>query len=629
MRNYITIFLLLLSFNGLFAQSKNIDSLITVVNGLPENQEKLALLVKIADQLNWENKDSATPFVRQALTLAKKLNNYKGLGDALREDFNNRTELSLDSSNLLLDAATAAYQKANYPKGVANILQERVYLAVTAGKLDVAMNHLFASQKIYETNNHEFELNTNYISIARIFNSMKRYEEAEKYLNKAKKVIMASDKPVYVSYFYLIKAKNNLLQKKYKAAIEDYLFIFEYAKKHKLLTDVTNSATRLGELYLQEGRLEKAKFYYDAALETALILNHEHTISNARNKRGKYFLKIGDYKRALADFEFAKVMADKPEMKFYRNETNQSLAFAHAGLKNYADAYRFMSQYAVIQDSVYQEEAARIAAETEAKYQNEKKEIEIAQKEKEQQQLYIILGLLLLAGLASFWALLQKNKANKLLKEKNEEKEFLIKEIHHRVKNNLQIISSLLNLQTSSIEDDTAIHAVIEGRNRVQSMGLIHQKLYMGENVASVNMDNYLVDLANHLLASFGKDNGQIMIETAINLPPLDVDTAIPLGLIINELLTNSLKYAFDEDNVGGKIDVQLFIDEQKALNLLIADNGKGLSANQDQTSTQFGTKIVKILSKKLKGTIQQVSSESGYKTHIVFSRYRLGGAVK
>ena len=130
----------------------------------------------------------------------------------------------------------------------------------------------------------------------------------------------------------------------------------------------------------------------------------------------------------------------------------------------------------------------------------------------------------------------------------------------------------------------------------------------------------------NPWTGEFGKDNGQITIESTIDLPPLDVDTAIPLGLIINELLTNSLKYAFD-DAESGKIGVQLFIDQQKELHLLIEDNGKGMTQKKETSSTKFGTKIVEILSKKLKGKIQQIASPTGYKTHIVFSRYRLGVA--
>ena len=114
-----------------------------------------------------------------------------------------------------------------------------------------------------------------------------------------------------------------------------------------------------------------------------------------------------------------------------------------------------------------------------------------------------------------------------------------MKEIHHRVKNNLQIISSLLNLQARFIKDQTAVDAVQEGRNRVKSMALIHQKLYQQDNIEGIDMPEYIDNLMSSLVSSYKITNDRLTISKEVSPILLDIDTAIPLGLIINELLTS------------------------------------------------------------------------------------------
>ena len=208
------------------------------------------------------------------------------------------------------------------------------------------------------------------------------------------------------------------------------------------------------------------------------------------------------------------------------------------------------------------------------------------------------------------------------LRQRNAEKEFLIKEIHHRVKNNLQVLSSLLHLQSRQITDETALDAVRAGQNRVDAMGLIHQKLYMGEHVAKVEMKDYLEQFGQNMLDSFGIENDRVRIEYQVESLYLDVDTAIPLGLIINELVTNSLKYAFPNERAGA-VTIALWENEQNHLCLKVSDNGVGqANAQQDGKSTAFGTNLVQMLSKKLKGTPQVMALNEGYATQVVFERW-------
>ena len=155
---------------------------------------------------------------------------------------------------------------------------------------------------------------------------------------------------------------------------------------------------------------------------------------------------------------------------------------------------------------------------------------------------------------------------------KNSENELLLKEIHHRVKNNLEMVSSLLKLQSVKTKDQEAKEVMRASQNRVQSMGILHQKLYQGENLGSIEMLDYFQNLSENIVDAFGA-NDKVEVQYDMDRVELDVDTAVPIGLIVNELLTNSLKYAFPEDRKG-KIELSLKEMDEKQLQLVVADNG-------------------------------------------------------
>lgn len=189
------------------------------------------------------------------------------------------------------------------------------------------------------------------------------------------------------------------------------------------------------------------------------------------------------------------------------------------------------------------------------------------------------------------------------LKNSLAEKDVLLKEIHHRVKNNLQVISSLLELQSGSIEDENAKAALTEGQNRVKSIALIHQKLYQHDNLAAIEINNFIPELYQQVASVFAKKGQEIV--THFNIPgkDIDIDTAVPLGLMLNELLTNSFKYAFDinRENILN-INIQYSGDGQFVMTYY--DNGPGLPAGTAlNKSKSMGLRLISRLSKQIGGT--------------------------
>jgi PAS domain S-box-containing protein len=197
------------------------------------------------------------------------------------------------------------------------------------------------------------------------------------------------------------------------------------------------------------------------------------------------------------------------------------------------------------------------------------------------------------------------------------EKEVLLREIHHRVKNNLQIISSMLNLQTNYITDKKSLAIFEESRNRVRSMALIHEKLYQNESLSTLNIRDYVIELVNNLMRSYRADSS---ITSEINISDIfiNTDTAIPLGLIINELVSNSLKYAF-VDGRKGKIAISLIPLTNEKFQMILSDDGVGLPENFDMKRTNtLGLQLVSSLVTQLDGEIL-LTNNTGTKFEINF----------
>jgi PAS domain S-box-containing protein len=198
-----------------------------------------------------------------------------------------------------------------------------------------------------------------------------------------------------------------------------------------------------------------------------------------------------------------------------------------------------------------------------------------------------------------------------------QEKEVLLKEIHHRVKNNLQVICSLLNLQARSMPSTVLSEQLKESQNRVRSMALVHEMLYQADSLSKINLHEYVMDLIKHLSRSYTSTTISLNTEVSQDIF-LDIDTAILCGLIINELISNSFKHAF-EQHCSGEINIKGFLDSNDSLVLTVQDNGRGLPADWSlERNKTLGLELVKDLAEQLKAKIQ-IDSIDGVRFEIIF----------
>ncbi|AYL95116.1 sensor histidine kinase [Mucilaginibacter celer] len=197
------------------------------------------------------------------------------------------------------------------------------------------------------------------------------------------------------------------------------------------------------------------------------------------------------------------------------------------------------------------------------------------------------------------------------------EKEWLLREVHHRVKNNLQIVMSLLYTQSAYLQNTDARDAIRDSQNRVQAISIIHQKLYSKTNVATIIMADYITDLVRYLYTCYDCGHRKIRFKENLDQVNLDISQAVPMGLILNEAITNSIKYAFGKD--GGEILIDAQLSAPETITLRIADNGKGLPPNFNLTETaSLGMEMMKALSKQLGGSFE-IKSKSGVTVVVIF----------
>jgi two-component sensor histidine kinase len=395
-------------------------------------------------------------------------------------------------------------------------------------------------------------------------------------------------------------------------------------KVEELLPQITNPfhhvwhAYAMGSSLIKKEKYEEAKSYINKNIQ--LLEDYNLTTIDvyqfAHSQLGDIAERQGRYDEAIGYYETAKNSSIEINTKANTASFIEKLSSLYALNGDYKTALDYYIEWAAANESIEVERNERSLRENELLVNVLQRENELAAKQ--QQQTYflfaLLLGTVLLGLLYRNYRLKQRTNQklkvlngelahkNELLDKRNAENELLLKEIHHRVKNNLEIVSSLLALQSSQIDDPNTKDAMQEGQNRVQSIGIVHQKLYQGTNLGAIEMKDYFINLGESLIGSFGAEK-RVTLECAMDNLDVDIDTAVSLGLIVNELLTNTLKYAFPEGQQG-KVEITLQKNGDGVLQLQVSDNGVGKS--EQIKGTGFGELLISLLTQQLNGTMQE-----------------------
>ncbi len=461
------------------------------------------------------------------------------------------------------------------------------------GNFEKAISYYLEAKTIFKKLNKQQNYEIVLLNLGSIYNSMGQFDKGLAYGSELRKI--AEQK----------SSKRNLA---------------------KSYVNLSNSYQGLGQADSSLYYITQALTFFEEEKDTLNIAQTLLSISQFNFDKGNYLSSIR-YSTQLNSLNKA---INNREILV---ENHLVLARAYAHIKEYKKAYLSLQHSYNQKDSLLTTSLNKAITDLTLKYEADKKEKEISslqiknqeaeiakQRFVNQRNVFILVALIVILGAIFLYVLLRlKSKSNLIISKSLGEKEVLLKEIHHRVKNNLQVISSLLSLQSRFIEDEHAKAAVNEGQNRVKSMALIHQKLYQHDNLAGVIAIDYVKNLTSELKSSYEIDSN-LEIKYAISDLKIDIDTIIPVGLILNELISNAFKHAFPDKN-NGELLIGLK-EEGNKLIMTVKDNGVG-ATKEINNSASFGMQLINSLALKLEAEVN-FRFNKGTEVIIIISNYKL-----
>ena len=517
-------------------------------------------------------------------------------------------------------------RKGNITRAISSYLEAKDILShIDTLRLSSTQKKLLLTQRM-----------TLHNALANFYNSIEDYKQSSDNYDDAYQYALLLHEPKFAGV--ILSNKGDLLLK--MGLYMDALQVLQQSKSLKINGKASASSLAYSNQNIALAQLH-TKMYDDAlenvnkALDYYLDSKMVSGQVQAQLIRGRIYLLTGNYRQAIEDCNKSKLLASEIGMLNEQKDASYYLSEAYEAIGEYQKALLNHKIFINLKDSIFNEKNVKKITRLEMQYrfdkENEVQELKNASIERQNKLTIrmLILGifsLVLISGLLYRLYYLRK-KSNLQLKEKNAQisetlaiNKTLFKETHHRVKNNLQIISSLLNMQAKFLDDAKSKDIVLDSQNRIKSMSLIHQKLYQESRVTGIETKAYFTELLKSLMHAYAIPADKV--QTAIENIILDVDTAIPLGLILNELITNAFKYGVDHEI--GQFYFHFSKSNEGYLLIKIADNGKGIPEGFDLNNTNsFGMKLIHTLGKKLKADMR-FENKNGLHITIKIYKFKL-----
>jgi two-component system, sensor histidine kinase PdtaS len=604
-------FLLLFSVQFVCGQQTINDSLLQLLAKEKVDTLKLNLLDQLAKNAVGIDIRKALEYAKQGVQLAESTGNKNWQPRFYETAGRMHANLSqLDSANSCYDKAMAVYVATNNKRGQAGIFYKYAYVFRSKGDVEKALAADLRSLRIMEELDDKEGIARAYEFVSDDLTRQGRLTEAMDYAKKSIEVSEKYNIRDELAYALFNAGNVSINMENNQQALEYYNKSLDMARSlHFAPSTMASFTNGRGNARKRLAQYQLALEDYNNTLTIAKQSNFTMGIASAIANLGEVNMLMGNYKEALGyQLETVRLQEENGDLANL-TENYRHVSTIYEKLGDYKQALIYQRKAGRMRDSVASIKSDTAMSRLLTQYQSEKKEATIAaQKSQISQQKkvqWLSIGVaVLLAGFLVFVyrSFRNRSKSNKLLAAKNAENELLLKEIHHRVKNNLEVVSSLLALQSAQIDDPNTREAMQEGQNRVHSIGIVHQKLYQGENLGAIEMKDYFINLSESILDTFGAE-GRVNVECAMEKLNVDIDTAVPLGLIVNELLTNTLKYAFP-NNQNGSVRIKLEKQTDGILHLEVSDNGIGKSGITHGTG--FGGQLVSLLTRQLNGSMKE-----------------------
>ena len=615
---------ILIGVSAFSQETKIIDSLkkkLPHVNRL----EKIAVLNDLSWELAPVDPQLALEYSKTALKLCKPdetenlAQTYVVLGGAY--DFMGKYEEARKYYDLGGKLRLQIQDTAGYSNTLLNIGVTYYY----QGLYNKALEYYIKSSHWKEYTDDKQGLSKLYNNIGLIYRVKKNHPMAIRYFRKslAIKMELGDQKGVCNSYsnIGIIYLYDNVCD----SAIYYTRKAYDIAKAIHSPYDEASSLSNVAFSYLCRRDFKKADYYFNQTLKQLVPLSDDHTMAFCFKGMGESKFLQGKYQESISYFEKAAQKAKEMNRQELLAEIYKYQFRAYENMGQYQKSLEAYKNHVSYRDSVFSEENNQQLNELEVSFETEKKQQRIkelsslnklrneqaARNRWQLNALIVVVIAVLLILLLTYVNLRNKKRLNALLDSKNQmietslkEKEVLLREIHHRVKNNLQIISGLLELQESLHNDENVKSVVHEAQGRIKTMSIIHEMLYQTDDLAHIRFSDYLNRLVQAIHGGFSQQKWQVEHEISDGGQTFSIDTIIPLGLMLNELVSNSYKYAFSNDKTN-KLTVKLQEIAPGEFQMNYQDNGPGMpEENSSLESQSFGLKLVKMLTRQLRGNV-------------------------
>ncbi|MES2798972.1 MAG: tetratricopeptide repeat protein [Bacteroidota bacterium] len=620
-------FLLILCCNTLFIFGQDrqlIDSLQRVIARTTSIDQKITAL----NDLSWEYAETdaiaAIRYARSGITLSKKYNksallsnSYNMLGTAF--DFQG----TADSAQFYYQKSLVIRKKNKDWKGVGNIYNNQGACFFIQGNAEKALENYLSALKIRINEKDTLGIAQSYNNLGLVYRTMEDYTNAIRVYQKSLefKRKLADFKGLCLTHLNLSTAYQNLGQ--FSDAEKNSLKALHYAEKLNDEVNIGSARINLAAVYLRKGELEKALYNNEKAASIFRTIHSEGDEASMYSIFGEIYLSQGKYQMAeSAFFKSNEISALISKVEIIK-ENNRLLSELYERTNQAKKSLAYYKSYQNLKDSLFsvknKENVKRLELQFDTELRDTKiKELNAASKVSElelqfskRNSLLLIVIVLALVGIISIggYFFLKVRKQKVLLDEQNNviqsallEREMLLREINHRVKNNMQIIIGLLELQNANASEIDPSKFIEDAKQRIEAMSLIHEILYTKENLS---LENYSQLYFESLLAQIAKGFSlqSTVSQTVIVENGLLFEQMIPLGLIINELTTNSFKHCLNQ-NASEAISLSIQQINEASWQLIYSDFG-GVNYLNSTSNQSFGTTLVHLLTRQLQGVLQ------------------------
>jgi len=617
MKSRIITFLFLMATIHLYAEQDSLEILAAIdsagkVESIDEAVEVYLYAINASKKIAFD-KGYVRGLIRLSTTFRKKGNYLKALKygeQAVKYSSKKKLFFYL---GILKNHQGAIYQEmGNYNKSIANYLEAEEYLKIAK--------------------KHKFLASTN-INLGIIYKAQGQIDDAIKNYSKAYKIAKNNNMVVVQVNALLNKALAFVAIGQYDSTNRCLDLAIPLARKANYQLGLGTLLSTKFDVFMANNQLDSATRYLNLALQNHKMISIPYRLAGLKIKKG--FLKRlkGNFTESIASCKEALLIAKEIKAKELEKSACGCLQKGYLKQNNYKKAHFYLSEFKTIEDSLKRKELSQILKNRthQLEIQEADNRVIAANLGKEQEKnlrlktqgdlerktfmttsLLLILSLVVLALILIF-RLNRKIKSQKdIISLSLKEKELLLSEVHHRVKNNLQLISSILHLQSSGIIDEDVKGVFKESQAKIASISAIHQKLYQTENFGNVNLEDYLQDLIESLVSSLSCNNN-IDVNYQIASYRLEIGKSIPLGLIVTELITNAIKHG------GEQLQLNITL-KQLGNQLKIEVWNNGINFDPEVSKKSFGLRMIKSLTRQLKGDFT-IEAKEGTLAQLIFKK--------